>query len=765
MGLQFLNLALAGGIAAIAAPVIIHLIHRSKVVKRDWGAMIFLEEIIAERSKKIKLQEWLLLLVRMLILAMIAMAMMHPAIMSTLLGARSPDTHTSVVILIDDSYSMNVGSRGGIGRTALQEAKERALKYVETLHKGDDVAIMLTSNAGKGEAPAVLLDFNRMKEVIRGVQIRAERTEMPRAITAALTQLEQMHNPARELAIFSDEQGYGWEVNDAARWTYIAHAIKSSRVKPVVIVSGPDEKSEVNRDNAALVKLASNRNVVDTYSPVTFTFTVANSTENPIRDVAVTFMVDGAPKTTKTVDLGPNARESVAFDYKFDRPGSHAVGGKLRCPQDTLEDDNELYKSILALNKLPVLLVDGDRKPEALASESAFLQLALAPKDDDDPSWRTVVDSTVIDPTELKFTDLTRYRVVVLSNVTALPGSVIGELERFVVAGGGLFITLGDRVLPDIYNRDLYRQGAGLLPAMLKSPVSITGVNTGSGSSDPVKLVSTGGTQSSSGLNEAVHLASIVTTTPALDLFRPEKGQDWTRASIRAYFPAVPPTRTDSGGATEKSEREDVKVLATFSNGDPALIQKKLGEGRVTLFTTAVDVDWSDLAIHPFYVPLMQNLVHDLASTVTPPRDLDVGETLSFIATGPLAAKTPLLAGPDGKPREMKVQRQGNLAIATYENAWMTGVYSVQPEGAPPEEKVYYTVTSDREESDLTKLTSTDWGKLDKAGVHHAQGTDGLLKFIGLGGGGREVSAFFILAAIGFLFLETYLTRRWSTPL
>ena len=40
-----------------------------------------------------------------------------------------------------------------------------------------------------------------------------------------------------------------------------------------------------------------------------------------------------------------------------------------------------------------------------------------------------------------------------------LPGTVVSELERFVIAGGGLFVTLGDRVQIDAYNRDLYRQG------------------------------------------------------------------------------------------------------------------------------------------------------------------------------------------------------------------------------------------------------------------------------------------------------------------
>src|SRR6185295_15134536 len=152
--------------------------------------------------------------------------------------------------------------------------------------------------------------------------------------------------------------------------------------------------------------------------------------------------------------------------------------------------------------------------------------------------------------------------------------SIVSDLEKFVFAGGGLLVVLGERVQIDAYNRDLFRQGGGLLPVRLEhTAYALEGVDT-----RPV---------------EAVHLAAIVSDSPSLELFRPEKGQDWSKASIRNYFFTAP-----------SSGKEDVRTLAAFSNGTPALIQKKLGEGKVTLLTTAADLKWSDLPMHPFYVPL-----------------------------------------------------------------------------------------------------------------------------------------------------------------
>src|SRR5208282_508593 len=64
---EFLNPLLFGGLAAVAAPLIIHLLHRRKVKQVDWGAMRFLAELIAQQRRRLFLEELLLLLVRALL--------------------------------------------------------------------------------------------------------------------------------------------------------------------------------------------------------------------------------------------------------------------------------------------------------------------------------------------------------------------------------------------------------------------------------------------------------------------------------------------------------------------------------------------------------------------------------------------------------------------------------------------------------------------------------------------------------------------------
>ncbi|HYG73883.1 MAG TPA: BatA domain-containing protein [Planctomycetota bacterium] len=738
----FLNLLLAGGLLAVSAPIIIHLLHRSKVMPYDWGAMMFLEELMAERARRLRMQEILLLIVRALIVACLAFALMRPAIKSPTAGVRSADTHTSAVVLLDDSYSMNTGHN----RKAWQDACDAAIKYIGTLQSGDDVSVMFTSSAGKVPPPAALYDHERAREIIRKATPQYDKTDIPRALSAALQQLDSQHNPRRELVLFTDMQASGWELADGARWSFIAGTVRSARVRPNIILAATPE---LKPNNLALLKIEPSRQVVDSFTPVTFNVTVANESPEAMRDATVTFIVDNVAKATRSVKLDPGGREVVAFEHKFERPGSHYVACRARSSQDMLEDDNELNHSVVVIDRLPVLLVDGDKKDRPLGSETDFLRLALSPRDRDDPNWRTVIDTTVIDSTDLRYTDLSKFRVVVLANVAALPAAAVSEIERFVVAGGGLMIALGNNIRPDAYNRDLFRQGAGLLPVALKR---IEGATLQNESSGAVRLVAAGSSAPKPAQQgpDPVHLASIVSNAPALDLFRPEKGQDWSRARVRSYFSVAAPG-------------DGVRALAAFSNGDPVLLQKRLGEGRVLLFTSAIDMDWSDLPIHPFYVPLMQNLVFDLASAVIPPRNVPVGQTIAYVATGPNALKPHILIPPGGEPITLKTQRQGQLSIFTHENTKTPGLYSIAPEGAPPDERVFYTVTADRSDSVLDRLEREDTEKLERdLGAHIASDWSAMARLLMLDAGSFEISKYLLMAAIVFCFVEIWLTRRWA---
>ena len=48
---------------------------------------------------------------------------------------------------------------------------------------------------------------------------------------------------------------------------------------------------------------------------------------------------------------------------------------------------------------------------------------------------------------------------------------------------------------------------------------------------------------------------------------------------------------------------EGWSIVARFSNGSPALLERALGAGRVVLFASDLDRQWNDFPLHPAFVP------------------------------------------------------------------------------------------------------------------------------------------------------------------
>jgi hypothetical protein len=131
---------------------------------------------------------------------------------------------------------------------------------------------------------------------------------------------------------------------------------------------------------------------------------------------------------------------------------------------------------------------------------------------------------------------------------------------------------------------------------------------------------------------------------------------------VRAYF------RTDlHSGAT----------LLSLSNGDPLLVERRIGPGRVLLFLSTADRDWTDLPLKTPYLPLVQALVSYLAGNKTGEADtsITVGEAKTFSLPPSLVGKSLKIAKPDGKEREISAVGAGDKSAASFLENDLAGIY------------------------------------------------------------------------------------------
>ena len=561
--ISFLNPLMLAGLAAIAAPIILHLLNRQRFRIVPWGAMMFLRQSLAKAKRRLRFQHLLLMLVRILILAFLALALARP-LMKTAFTAYLGHSRTDLVLVLDSSFSTTYGG----GETSdFENIRRTALSLIDTLRQGDTVLVIIAGDTARPLSSDPSFELQRTKQLVVTLQPQPRPANLLRAAEEAGAWLPKLRNPNHEVYIITDGASHGWSTDRAADWERVAAVFAKRQPKPTVriLTVGAAERS-----NLAIVDLNVQPRIVAASNTARITGCIANYSGSA-RDISAALSLDGIQKATKDAHLEPSETATVTFNIQFPEPGPHRAA--LDIGADALTLDNRRYLALDALETLPVLIADGSPSPNAFRSGSGFLAAALQPGDE------SVVRPTVIDAHALPATDLTPYRVLVLANVARMDRALAEKLERYVSSGRGLLVAPGSLAEASDYNTALFQEGRYLLPA---------------------KLLSISRAQQ----NAPNRVAANATWRPEL--------AELVQAQMQSWW------RLNPGAGTF--------TLATFANGDPLLVARRLGDGRVLQTALPLDNSWSDLPIHPVFVPLAHEMIYELAVSTQASRNLAVGE-------------------------------------------------------------------------------------------------------------------------------------------
>ena len=127
--MTFLNPAILFGLLAASIPVVIHLFNLRQLKKIEFSSLMFLKTLQKNKIRKIKFKQWLLLLIRVLIIMALVFAFSRPTMKNASLFGLGQNAKTSAVIILDNSFSMSVLSSSGsyfniakkIGRASCRE--------------------------------------------------------------------------------------------------------------------------------------------------------------------------------------------------------------------------------------------------------------------------------------------------------------------------------------------------------------------------------------------------------------------------------------------------------------------------------------------------------------------------------------------------------------------------------------------------------------------------------------------------------------------
>jgi hypothetical protein len=360
---------------------------------------------------------------------------------------------------------------------------------------------------------------------------------------------------------------------------------------------------------------------------------VANRGTAPASGVTLALEIDGRVVETAKIDVAPQAAVSHAFAPVTIPPaGLRAV---VRIADDALAADNAFHAVVRETLPIDVLLVG----PAGRAADDTYLRRALAIGD----APRFEVATATVDG----LTDEALGRAdVVMVNDAPLGDAVVARLAGFAERGGGVLVVAGSRAS--------WPQGP-TMPGLLADPVDRS--------------------------RAAGRLGGVEFGHAIFAPFRAPRSGDFS--SVRVY------------GYRRLAPAADARVLARFDDGQPALVERPIGPGRLLVWTSSFDLVWNDLALKPVFLPFVHQIVRTLATFQDRPAALTVGQVAALDRrTG--AAPARVAVEPSGRRVPLDPERGDVLELT------QPGFYEVRAEGQEQAAETVVAANVDLTESDLS---------------------------------------------------------------
>jgi Aerotolerance regulator N-terminal/von Willebrand factor type A domain len=564
---HFLAPALLLGLVAAALPWFIHRIGKRRARPLRFAAMELILRAERQVSARRRMRDVLLLLLRTLVAAALPLAFARPfAEIRSDLPAATTRTQSAVIVLDDSASLQRLASPGG--DPVFSNARARARALAVNLSPESDLGLVLASEGTPAPVAESSSDRGRVLAALDATTCSARRADFGGALRRATQILTASPHGDRLIYVVTDLQATGWDgvtppertaggpsvviVDVAGSWEN--RAIVSLTAEPA-----PEEGGGAGAEAVAVIA------------------EVANFSDAPARKLGLTLRLDGADVARGFLDIPAHGRARKRFLHTLSGGGS-AHDAEVEIDHDLFTLDDRRRARVELSHGLRVLVVDGDPRTVRTEDETFFLEAALR-------AGGGGVSITTAQPDEVAAAGLAGYSAVFLANVAKPSEELADALTHFVERGGGLFISVGDRVDVDTWNARL----KAVLPQPLGLKRTASATPGGGAEGETVDL------------RPAERLAPLDRRHPLLASF---PAKDDGLASARFFqFMLLEPV-PDAPGRS---------VVLRYENGAPALVAAEVGRGRVLLLTTTVDREWTDLPIRPGFLPLMQEAARYLA--------------------------------------------------------------------------------------------------------------------------------------------------------
>ncbi|MGE0190709.1 MAG: BatA domain-containing protein [Planctomycetota bacterium] len=716
------------GLGLASIPLIIHLLNRRRVRRRDWAAMTWLLAAMKRHQRRLRLEHWLMLLLRMAAVALLGLAWARPVLtdsaLAGLVGARR-----SVVLVVDTSYSTLAKVDA---RSVAERIQQEAGRLLDGLGPEDALAVVVTNDPDEaddaGVAPFVLRPRSvggeavaRARQALAALHPRPAPAPWPATFERVREQLAP-EDPEREIWVLTDFQALDWAPGASAG---SRSDEGSARGRAPLLAALEDVLRDQARVRIVDVGGSDRRNLTvesvavsggeDAFAgrPLRLEVVVANHGATAVTGATVEIAPDGEasrravrvpeiPAASVAADRPVPGRQTVYVDLPallLQQAGWRSLKATILPPADdpgvdALGLDSERAAIVHVRPQIRVLAWTETSRTEISESAEDYLRGVFegempsgttSPGLEPDLPWfftyRGVrAESELLRALRDRGND--PLDLVVLANAAPRDPRTLKELRDFVSAGGGLLVFLGDQVSdPAAWNEPFF----GTDPSERLLPFPVGTIEERDRTQDGAMAFD-------------------------LDLEPREGAHPVARAfvdpSAEGWLAAVPPRiwgrmvfrqePSPDGGPTTPREPSDAAagrpgadpVVLRYADGAAAVVAGGLGEGRTLWVGTSLDNGWLGEAV--FFRPiLLEEAGRWLTASRAPSRVLEVGGRLR--ARVPRLATQVRLTIPGGRqvtPTLRDIEGNELQADVVHDALGATGVWTLTYETRGPDGEI-----------------------------------------------------------------------------
>jgi hypothetical protein len=409
--MTFLNPLVLLALAAASIPLLLHLLNRSRLRTVEFSSLRFLKELQKTRIRRIKINNILLMLLRIGLIVFSVLAFARPALRGSI-GLPGSHAATTAVILVDDSFSMALRDERGI---RFDQAKQAALEVVRLLEDNDEAYVVSMTDLKRAADLEPSRNPDALRRRIESLKLGYRRADLDASLRVASSLLDRSSNVNKEVYIITDAQRSN--VATASDSLKIFEAATRLYIMPV------GERASVQA-NLGLDSIRVLSAVFQRDKPLELRAWVHNYGERDVEQSVVSMFVSGQRLAQQTVKVP--AGQTVSIDIAAPPNATGMTSGYLEVSGDEFAPDNRRYFGLRVPDRVRVAVIGS-------TDAQRFLGLALGLPG-------TAIELERYAPGAIATIDLSRYTTVIVADVPSISAGDAEKLSGFLEHGGGVVI-------------------------------------------------------------------------------------------------------------------------------------------------------------------------------------------------------------------------------------------------------------------------------------------------------------------------------------